>query len=349
MMRLHQRTIANLAKLLIFAVLTMVITAVLGITIANGGFGGNYTTYRANFSDVTSLLSGDDVRIAGVRVGQIQSIKIVDNRYAQVAFTVQSDIPVYRSAHAQLRYLNLIGQRYLALSEAPGPAIRLRPGGLIPIAQTQPALDLTTLFNGFKPLFQALSPQQVNALAYDIVTTLQGEGSTVAQLVANTASLTNTIADRNAVIGQVINNLDGVLGTVAARNQGLDQLIVELQRLVSGLAGDRGTIAASLGNINSLAVSTASLISAIRPSLPGDLSGLSGLAAALADTKNANGSNTLDQFLKMFPSKLNTIIRTATYGGWFNYYLCDANYMTNGTYSAVRIHVNIPTCNASGG
>ncbi|MHB2021787.1 MAG: MCE family protein [Mycobacteriales bacterium] len=348
-MRLYPRTIANLVKLLIFAVVTMVITTVLGITIANGGFGGNYTTYRANFSDVTSLLAGDDVRIAGVRVGQIQSVKLEHDRYAQVAFTVQSDIPIYRSVHAQLRYLNLIGQRYLALTEAPGPATRLPPGGLIPMSQTQPALDLTTLFNGFKPLFQALSPQDVNALAYEIVQTLQGQGSTVTQLVANTASLTNTIADRNAVIGQVINNLDGVLATVAARNQGLDQLIVQLQSLVSGLASDRGTIAASLGNINSLAVSTASLISAIRPSLPGDLSGLSGLAAALADTKNPNGTNTLDQFLKDFPNKLNTITRTATYGGWFNYYLCDADYAVNGKLSAVRIHVNIPSCNASGG
>lgn len=348
-MRLYPRTISNLVKLLVFALVTGLVTTVLAFTIANGGIGGSYTTYRANFTDVTSLLTGDDVRIAGVRVGQVQSIRIVHNSYAQVAFTVQSDVPVYTSITAQVRYLNLIGQRYISLQESPGSATELHKGGLIPLSQTSPALDLTSLFNGFKPLFQALSPQDMNALAYDIVQTLQGQGSTVEQLVAHTASLTNTIANRDAVIGDVIDNLDGVLTTVDAREQGLDELIVQLQRLVSGLAADRGTIAASLGNINNLAVSTASLITAIRPSLPGDLSGLSAVAASLADTKDSSGANLLDQFLKAFPNKLNTITRTATYGSWFNYYLCDADYAVNGVRSPVRVHVNIPSCNAAGG
>jgi phospholipid/cholesterol/gamma-HCH transport system substrate-binding protein len=342
-MRLSPRTIGNLVKLVIFAVITTLITGVLALTIASGGLGGRYNTYRANFSNVTSLLPNDDVRIAGVRVGQVQSIKIMHNRYAQVTFTVQSDVPVYRSAQVQIRYLNLIGQRYLSISEAPGSASPLASGALIP-TWGEPALDLTTLFNGFKPLFQALSPQDVNALSYEIIQTLQGEGGTVDQLVATTASLTNTIADKDAVIGDVINNLDGVLATVDARNQGLDELIVQMQRLVSGLAADRGTIAGSLGNINNLALSTASLISGIRPFLPGDLSGLSQLADALASTKDPNGANTLDAFLKNFPSKLNTITRTATYGSWFNYYLCDADVAVNGQVQDTYLHVNIPTC-----
>lgn len=348
-MRLSPRTIGNLVKLVVFAVITALVTGVLALTIANNGFGGSYKTYRAEFTDVTSLLPGDDVRIAGVRVGQVQAIKIVQDRYAEVTFTVQKDVPVFRSAQVQIRYLNLIGQRYLSIAEAPGSAATLRNGALIPLSQTQPALDLTTLFNGFKPLFQALSPRDVNALSYEIIRTLQGEGGTVDQLVANTASLTNTIADRDAVIGQVINNLDGVLATVDSRNQGLDQLIVQMQRLVTGLAADRGTIAASLGNINGLALSTASLISGIRPSLPGDLSGLSQLANALATTKDPNGANTLDAFLKNLPTKLNTITRTATYGSWFNYYLCDADIAVNGVVQDTYVHANIPTCNAGGG
>ena len=57
------------------------------------------------------------------------------------------------------------------------------------------------LFNGFKPLFQALSPDDINQLSYEIVQVFQGEGGTLEGLLANTASVTNTLADRDEVIG----------------------------------------------------------------------------------------------------------------------------------------------------
>ena len=71
------------------------------------------------------------------------------------------------------------------------------------------------LFNGFRPLFTALNPDDVNKLAYEIIQVLQGEGGTVASLLRRTASLTNTLADRDAVIGRVITNLNSVLATLA--------------------------------------------------------------------------------------------------------------------------------------
>jgi phospholipid/cholesterol/gamma-HCH transport system substrate-binding protein len=351
MIRLNKGTIRHFVYLMIFALITTFVTMFLAFAITNSGIGGSYRTYRADFSDVTDLLTGNDVRIAGVRVGQVQSIQLIDDRYAQVTFTVQSNVPIYRSAHATIRFLNLVGERYLQLSESAGAGTLLPQNGLIPLRRTTPALNLTVLFNGFKPLFQALNPQDVNTLAADVIGTLQGESGSLDQLMANTATLTSTIADKDAVIGQVIDNLNAVLATVAQHDQGLSGLIVQLQRLVSGLAADRGTIAGSLGNINGLAVSTAQLIRDIRPNLPADLAGLNGIATALASTRNPNGRNTLDQTLQQFPDKLNAIIRTATYGSFFNFYLCDADFATrnkNGTlsYSPVRLHVNTTACNA---
>ena len=348
---MRPRTIANLAKLIVFTIITVIVTGVLAFTIANGSFGGG-VTYHAQIADVTSLLPGDDVRIAGVRVGQVQGIRIADDhRTALVTFSVQRSIVVRVSAHAAVRYRNLVGQRYIEISEGPGSDAPLPPGGTIPLAQTTGPLDLTVLFNGFRPLFQALNPADVNRLSFEIIQTLQGEGGTVDTLLATTASLTNTIADRDAVIGRVVDNLETVLATVDARDSGLSDLIVQMQRLVTGLAGDRQTIAASLGNINALAVNTAGLISGIRPFLPGDLAGLSALTNELATVRNPDGSNILAEFLQRAPSKINAIIRTATYGSWFNFYLCDFDYVTTDssghqTQSALRGHVNAPACNA---
>ncbi|HVV22453.1 MAG TPA: MCE family protein, partial [Pseudonocardiaceae bacterium] len=183
----------SLTKLIIFVVITVAATAVLGLTIANVNFGGS-DTYNARFTDVTSLNVGDDVRIAGVKVGEVTSINVVDRRQADVGFQVESDVTLPASVTATIKYRNLVGQRYIALSQGTGSMAGVfRPGSTIPLARTQPALDLTELFNGFKPLFQALSPDDVNQLSYEIIQVFQGEGGTIDSLLANTASLTSTI------------------------------------------------------------------------------------------------------------------------------------------------------------
>jgi phospholipid/cholesterol/gamma-HCH transport system substrate-binding protein len=353
-------TLSAFIKLVVFAVVTTFITLILAFTIANGSTSGG-VTYKAEFTDVTSLLPGDDVRIAGVRVGQVKQIKVYHQRYALVTFDVQRSVPVRVSTLAQVRYRNLVGQRYIELSEGPGPDQRLAAGSTIPLSRTQPALDLTVLFDGFRPLFKALTPEDVNKFAAEIIATLQGEGGTIDSLLAHTASVTNTVADRDAAIGSLIDNLTAVLATVDTRSKDLDQLIVQMQQLVTGLAGDRDTIAASLGNVNALAESTAGLLRDIRPVLPGDLANLSAVAKNLATTKNSDGQITMEEILRRYPDKLNAIIRTATYGSWFNFWLCDADgelRLPNGSYQHVplgpdggpgHLHVSEPACNASTG
>ncbi len=350
------KTLGAFVKFTVFAVVTTFVTLILGFTIANGSTSAAHN-YKADFTEVTGLLPGDDVRVAGVRVGQVKNIQIADRKYARVTFAVEKGVPVRQSTLAKIRYRNLVGQRYLELDEAPGNDAPMPDGSVIPLSRTQPAVDLTVLFNGFRPLFQALTPNDVNKLSYEIIATLQGEGGTIDSLLSHTASLTNTIADRDAEVGQVIDNLNTVLGVVDQRNQDLSQLILQLQRLVSGLAGNRDAIAASLTNIDSLAASTSGLLEQIRPPLPSDLAALSQLSKTLAQTKNPDGTLTLETVLRNYPSKLNTIIRTATYGSFFNFWLCDFDAVSSTPNGATvqypapgkRFHVNDPSCNAGGG
>jgi phospholipid/cholesterol/gamma-HCH transport system substrate-binding protein len=314
------KTTSSLIKLIVFIVVTVLATGVLAATIGNFRFGGS-TAYKALFTDATGLMKGDDVRIAGVRVGEIDGISVTrrrDRSLALVSFSVQSDRPLAGSTLAQIRYRNLVGQRYVALSEGAGSGERLGADGTIPLRQTQPALDLTVLFNGFKPLFAALNPDDVNAFAMEIIKTLQGEGGNINSLLGHTASLTSTLADRDEVIGRTVDNLNQVLGTVDERDEQLDTLIVELQRFVSGLAQDREAIGASLTNIADLADATSQLVQEGRPAIRSDVEQLGKVAGNLDDNKAI-----VDGVLKRLPGKLNTITRTATYGSWFNFYLCD--------------------------
>jgi phospholipid/cholesterol/gamma-HCH transport system substrate-binding protein len=312
-----------LIKLIIFALVTIMASYVLISTITNAGYGAQ-VTYRAQFSDVTGLVAGDEVRIAGVRVGQITSIGLApgkDRPVALVKLQVQKSVPVPAGVKATIRYRNLVGQRYIALTEAPGSGGRtLAENGLIPLAQTKPALDLTVLFGGFRPLLQALSPADMNRLSFEIIQVFQGEGGTVESLLTHVSSLTTSLADKDAVIGSVINNLSTVLGSVAARDQKLSDLIVNLQQFVTGLATDRNAIFNSLQSIDTLATSTSGLLAQARPPLAADIKGLGKLSSNLADSRSV-----LESFLKLAPTKIDLITRTAINGSWFNFFMCSAS------------------------
>jgi phospholipid/cholesterol/gamma-HCH transport system substrate-binding protein len=309
------KTSAALVKLVIFMIVTSILTLFLAATIGNITFGGK-TTYKALFTDVTGLLAGNDVRLAGVRVGQVTGIELADRKLAKVTFTLDQKRQIPESAILRLRYRNLVGERYLAVTEGPGSAEMLKPESTVPLTQTRNALDLTVLFNGFRPLFQALDPQSTNEVAYELIQTLQGEGGTLEALMQRTASLTNTLADRDAVIGRVITNLSTVLDTLDDGDQ-LSQLVLQLRRLAGGFAQDRVAIGQSIAGINDLTTATTSLLTDIRGPLRNDIAQL----GTLAGTLDANKA-TVNGVLQRLPGKLDRIIGTATYGSWFNFYLC---------------------------
>jgi phospholipid/cholesterol/gamma-HCH transport system substrate-binding protein len=322
MRSLDGRHIASpLAKLAVFAAVTLLVTAVLAQTLGSLSFAAG-TSYKARFTDVTGLLPGDDVRIAGVAVGRVDGIRLVDDSgaggpVAEVTFQVDGDIPLATSVLAKVRYRNLVGQRYIALTEGAGGGERLRSGGVIPLEQTSPALDLTVLFNGFQPLFNALSPEDINKLAYEIVQVFQGEAGTVTSLIRHTASLTGTLAERDAAIGGIITNLNAVLSTLDEHDAELTQTIKQLQAFLSGAAGDRTAIGNAIVSIGALSTVTSGLLTESRPSLAADID----LLGQLAGNLNANSAvvaNTLDNL----GPRLEAIASTMNTGSWVNFYAC---------------------------
>jgi phospholipid/cholesterol/gamma-HCH transport system substrate-binding protein len=142
----------------------------------------------------------------------------------------------------------------------------------------------------------------------------------VDSLLSNTASLTSTIADKDQVIGQVIDNLNSVLNTVNAHTTQLSNLIVTLQQLVSGLAADRQPIGEAIGALGNLADTTAGLLQQGRAPLQTDIANLGTLSKNLDDNQS-----TVQHFIQFLPTKLKAIIPTASYGSWFNFFMCEAD------------------------
>src|SRR3954470_22935861 len=277
---LDRRTAGDLTKLLIFIVITTLATSVLVMTIGNISFAPK-TDYKAEFVDATGVVKGDDVRIAGVKVGTVKDVQIVDRTRALVTFSVENSTQLSQATHAAIRYRNLVGQRYIALTNEIGDSSPMEAGDTIPVAQTSPALDLTVLFNGFKPLFQALSPADINQFSYEVIQVFQGEGGTLEGLLAHTASVTSTLAGRDQVIGELIDNLNEVLDHIGDRDDQLSQLITTFRTFVGGLKDDRKAILGSLDDISELSVQTAGLVSGIREPFVGDIKQLRRVAGSL--------------------------------------------------------------------
>ncbi|MFB7722059.1 MULTISPECIES: MCE family protein [unclassified Nocardia] len=335
----------TLTKLVIFIVVTVLATGMLALTIANYGGGG--TKFNARFTDVTSLNPGDEVRIAGVRVGKVTKVAIVDKRLANVEFEVTDRNWLPASTTATIKYRNLVGQRYIALEQGAGEQGRkLNKGGTISLEHTKPALNLTELFNGFRPLFQTLTPDDVNKLSYNIIQVFQGEKGTITDLVANTAALTNKLADKDAVIGEVVKNLNAILDAVNQHDGQLDQLIVNTEALVTGLNADRGTIGSAVTSLGNLASATADLLVPVRPNLQGAIAGLNQLTGTLNDR-----SDEVNEGLANLPIKMDKLGRAASYGSWFQFYLCGIDIVAGpGTADAPQLNLppaiaNMPTVN----
>ncbi|MFA1540106.1 MCE family protein [Actinomadura monticuli] len=307
-----------LVSSLIFIAVTVLATALLASSIT-GATSGDRVTYYAKFTDVAGLHPGHGVRIAGVQVGQVEEIKVSDRRLARVKFSVDRDRQIPASATAAVRYLNLVGGRYIALGQGTGsPGQVLKPGGTIPVEHTAGTLNLTQLFQGFQPLMQALSPGDANKLSESVVKVLQGESGTVESLLRTVGQLTSTLAAKDEVIGQVITNLDSVVRTINGRDRQLVDLVTTLRRFTSGLATDRRPLGEALGSIADLTTATAGLLQVTRDPLKDDIVQL----GRLSDNLNRD-QPLLERFLQRSPGKMATFGRLASYGSWVNFYQCE--------------------------
>ena len=303
------------AKFGAFALVSGLLLMLLVNTMVNG-LGGDSHTYEAEFTDVSGLRVGDDVKVAGVRVGRVESIE-VDGGAARVEFELSEKQPILDTTAIVMRYQNLLGQRYLALVQGKDRGRELADGAKIPLDRTNPGFDLTELLNGFRPLFEVLQPDDVNQLATSLVKVLQGEGGTVETLLQQTSELTSFIADRDDVIGDVLTNLTPVLDNLAGQGTELKSTVQELRALMTGLARDRKSIGASIDGVSQLVGATSDLLREARVPAARTIDRFRTVAHMLATSRNQ-----LNSALRSFGTTFAGLGRGASYENAVNVYLC---------------------------
>ncbi|OCB23968.1 mammalian cell entry protein [Mycobacterium malmoense] len=307
--------------LLIFTVMIIVVFGQMRFDRTNG--------YSAEFTNVSGLRAGQFVRASGVEIGKVSAVKLVDGgKRARVDFNIDRSVPLYQSTTAQIRYLDLIGNRYLELKRGEGEGAErvLPPGGFIPASRTSPALDLDALIGGFKPLFRALDPQKVNTIATSLITVFQGQGGTINDILDQTAQLTTQLGERDQAIGEVIKNLNIVLDTTVRHRQQFDQTVNNLEVLITGLKDHGDQLAGGTAHISNAAGTVADLLAEDRGLLHKTLNYLDAIQQPLIDQRDG-----LNDYLKKVPTALNMIGRAiGSYGDFVNFYACDITLKING-------------------
>jgi phospholipid/cholesterol/gamma-HCH transport system substrate-binding protein len=285
--------------------------------------------YSAEFSNISGLRQGQFVRASGVEIGKVSSVHLIDGgARVRVDFNVDRSVPLYQSTSAQIRYLDLIGNRYLELKRGEGEGADkiLPPGGFIPLARTSPALDLDALIGGFKPLFRALDPQKINAIATTLITVFQGQGGTINDILDNTAQLTAQIGERGEAIGEVVKNLNIVLDTAVRHRQAFDQTVNNLEVLITGLKDHADPLAAGTAHISNAAGTVADLLAEDSALLHKSINYLDVIEQPLGEQHVQ-----LNDLLHRLPTALNLIGRTVgSYGDFVNFYACDITLKING-------------------
>jgi phospholipid/cholesterol/gamma-HCH transport system substrate-binding protein len=283
------------------------------------------TTYTAVFSDVSGLENGNFVRVAGVEVGKVTHISVNADDTASVTFSASDAVVLTDGSKAAIRYDNLIGGRYLELLEGAGGTHRLDPGATIPLDRTAPALDLDALIGGFRPLFRALDPNQVNALSGELIEAFQGQGDTIGAFLTQTAALTSALADRDQLIGQVVVNLNTVLGSLAGQGDQFAKAVDSLSSLVAGLQARKHDLSTGLAYANAASASIADLLVAARAPLKDTVTQTNRVASTVMADKDF-----FDNFLNTLPDAYRVLGRQALTGDYFSFYICDLVLKVNG-------------------
>ncbi|MDG4663583.1 MlaD family protein [Mycobacterium sp. 236(2023)] len=308
-----------LVGLSLFMIVAVTLTWLVYVTLRRD-VAGSTVAYGAVFTDVFGLREGDDVRMAGVRVGRVEKIEL-EGDLAKVSFVVQSDQQVLGTTVASVTYQNIVGQRYLGLSLGktgdPGP---LPAGSVIPLERSEPSFDVTTLLNGYEPLFSLLNPRDADNLTKGVIQSLEGDESAIFGLVDQTSRLTESLAGRDEELGTVITDLNTVMANLAKHNDSLDQVLTQVQSAVTTFNGQRQQLIDSTGSMSRVVGQLSTISDEVYPSLNELVEREPGFAQHMVDIEPQlafTGAN--------LPLLLKGFARITSEGSYANAYACDLN------------------------
>ncbi|WP_433662071.1 MlaD family protein [Nocardia sp. CA-128927] len=198
--------------------------------------------HNALFTDANGLKVGDDVRMYGVQVGKVDGVSL-DGAQARVQLSLKTDAPIYDNSKLAIRYQNLTGQRYIDLQQQPQPGKRIPGGATVGTDHTVPSFDVTSMFNGLKPVLAAISPEEINQFSASMVALIEGDGNGIGPALEAIDKLAAHVKDRQTVIDAVLQNLSDLHDTAGGKIHYMVPILARLADIFSGLQSNMAGLA----------------------------------------------------------------------------------------------------------
>ncbi len=207
---------------------------------------------QALFPETGQLVSGADVRIAGVDVGKVTGVSPKGTDSLVTMNIDKQFAPIPADTHAILRLKTLLGEAYVALSSGTGSGPKLPDGGTIPPRQIEPTQSLDQVLNSFDPSTQRALQQFLNGT----YTALSGRGQDLNNVIGN---LDPTVSELSAVVGvlndqqaniqRLVNNLGTVFTTLGDHSSDVQSLVTAGNQVFSATAARDAQLEATVNGL----------------------------------------------------------------------------------------------------
>lgn len=285
----------------------------------NGNAGAFAETYEltARFTDATGLAPNDEVRLAGVRIGKVDGVR-VNRGQAVVTMRIDDRFTIPEGSTFRLRWRNLLGQRFMDIvppaGAAPdGPAIE--PEAEVGADATAAAADLSMLLNNTEPLLSRLDIPTLNRVMATLAQALSGREAVVGAAIDDAASLVAALDGRATAIGRSLNNLDRLVTGIASRDAEIERFLDAFSTTATVLAEQSEGLGLTIAQTSSLA----GVLDAVLEATEADFDRILDQAVAVLDQLVAD-QDALREGIRTLPWATAAISRVTDEGRWFQVY-----------------------------
>lgn len=274
---------------------------------------GGGDTYYASFSEAGGLKIGDEVRIAGVRVGQVDSMEL-DGNSVKVGFQVKTDAELGEQTGADIRVKTILGSMYLALTPAGSGA--LAEEATIPVERTTSPFDVVDAFEGLAETSGEIDTDQLAASMTTLADLTRNTPEEFRAALSGVSALSEVIASKDAEINSLLQNLDRVSTVLDARDEDILQLMRDSDSLFTALLERKAQIHKLFVSTTTLSRELTGLIRETRADLKPALDQFDTVLKVI--TKNEdnleNAIKAMAPFYRVFASTLGN-------GPWFDTFI----------------------------
>jgi phospholipid/cholesterol/gamma-HCH transport system substrate-binding protein len=303
-------------KLTIFTLFTILITVGLGSIIGNISFFTDSYEVKAKFSDATGVLVGDLVKIAGVNVGKVTGFETQKGE-AIVTMAINGDVQLPENVLAEIKFRNLLGQRTVNLARPDIPSTTmLEDGALIPVEQTEPALDLSVVFNNLRPLIQSTNPDDINTVARAILDVFKGREGDLEAVLGNLGELSQTLVGGGQRLNRLITDLNDVAQLLNKESGNVRVGVDRFTELMQALAEVTPSLKAAVRDLDATSRKFGDFLVTNKDDITQDLKDLAFVLGIVNDHLGP-----LDRVAKNLKEVLLASARSQSYGEYWNLYV----------------------------